>query len=1494
MDGGGGGGGAAAGGAGGSPARATMLRRRGRDAATDEAADAAAAASLSVSPAAVLLQSARVAPRVSSERAARLAAAAAGMGDGGAGGAGARRGVDPAAGAASASEAVTPEEPEVAECRVCRGTEPPLFEPCRCSGSVAAVHQECLTEWLRVSGKQQCELCGERFKWRRTFARNAPRRLRATELLNGAVTTAWRAAPAQCATLLSFVLWGLLLPLATGLLSRLLLCRDAEEVDATLATYHPLAWLPERMPHALPATDVGGSGGAVAADGGGGGEGGGAAPVADAVTTGVWLMVPALVRLVPRVGAALFDWYHHTVLHGFLCWAGLWGAALAMWESAKAAASMVVEVQQEAGVAVGRLHGRRRRGGDGGDGDMPLPPPPPPRRRAPVIDNDNGDGDGDGDGGVGGGGDGAGDGVLADDFLVGGAPADDGQPPGRRALNTLRSTGRVLLVNVVLLCVLQVPTHAVGRRGLALLRLTHDFNNAHTAQLGLPPLPLPHELGAVGDVVVDGATSTAASRSTAPVDAAGGDSGGGAEAARGHAGAQESPPPKPPSSTAKYGDHVWRRADIRDVLAVAIGAEDDPAVAALRRMPAAEKDAMAAASDKDGSMSRVTSLAQLEALTVQWMWQLLIDGVKSRAAAGVAAFASSTSADTAAQVAPTIDAGTSAAGDAVDAHAHVRVPMFEATAAPDGSLRAPGASVEATEAAAARDKTGGSDSGSRANDGSSSSTTITAATTTTTSKVELVVSDTIVAATTLALGAALLACATVSVVVSLLTAALIVAVVSAAATEMRNGTPLRDVTATATAATPAVAPVRVRVGNAAEGAADAEGAAPAAAATAATAPARAAAAAGVVLAAPMGEGAARAVAHELSAPDRAAVPEAGAAAAPPRRDDGVVPAAAATVAPERAAVVAPLRRFVLSTWSLMASAAHTAAWALLCVGLWVGDIVVLPHLLGWVVDMSTAPLMGWDLSGRLSQAAAHPVLSPLAHWAIGVFFTWLAVAVAFPALRRFVPPRLLPAEMVNQDAAFAAHDAPWPARDNAAADSMQIARESASLFAATALLAGVCVAAPAYITAAIAPSLLPVRMRMPWTHGIIVHMLAKSLAFTFPRSTLLRAVRATWMALAEAAGLEEGVLLHGDLLTLRRRRQAPRGEAGGADDGDDGGAPAHDGRDDAVAAPNPLSLTARMGAVAKRTASVQVRAALLGATATTLVAVCVATLCVIAPLRVGRSALATASDVSGITGLVTGGGGDLGALLVGLHAVNAGVYVACNAVAAAAATPQARLLRLFAARAAHWAAHAVLLCVWAVVAPSLFGLALWLCVRMPHMVAVDSRPLLVFAVDMHDWVGGLLVGHLALQLATTDVVGDMVGDTALRRALRRLRREGVAAMPPRWLVAHIMVPVLLPLARAVLLPLFVVRVASPLLGASAATQGVLLRFAFAWYVLAAAVAAAVEAAGAAAALSSVSSMWSVGTSGMPPSTYPVPTSSAASGSLSAIIRSRMVVRGDGG
>ncbi|GAB1319835.1 RING-type E3 ubiquitin transferase [Madurella fahalii] len=65
-------------------------------------------------------------------------------------------------------------------CRICRGegsADEQLFYPCKCSGSIKYVHQDCLMEWLSHSQKKHCELCKTPFRFTKLYDPNMPKSL---------------------------------------------------------------------------------------------------------------------------------------------------------------------------------------------------------------------------------------------------------------------------------------------------------------------------------------------------------------------------------------------------------------------------------------------------------------------------------------------------------------------------------------------------------------------------------------------------------------------------------------------------------------------------------------------------------------------------------------------------------------------------------------------------------------------------------------------------------------------------------------------------------------------------------------------------------------------------------------------------------------------------------------------------------------------------------------------------------------------------------------------------------------------------------------------------------------------------------------------------------------------------------------------------------------------------------------------------------------------
>ena len=65
-------------------------------------------------------------------------------------------------------------------CRICRGESTAadqLYFPCKCSGTIKYVHQDCLMEWLSHSRKKYCELCKTQFRFTKLYDPHMPKEL---------------------------------------------------------------------------------------------------------------------------------------------------------------------------------------------------------------------------------------------------------------------------------------------------------------------------------------------------------------------------------------------------------------------------------------------------------------------------------------------------------------------------------------------------------------------------------------------------------------------------------------------------------------------------------------------------------------------------------------------------------------------------------------------------------------------------------------------------------------------------------------------------------------------------------------------------------------------------------------------------------------------------------------------------------------------------------------------------------------------------------------------------------------------------------------------------------------------------------------------------------------------------------------------------------------------------------------------------------------------
>lgn len=107
-------------------------------------------------------------------------------------------------------------------CRVCHGEAEelrPLFHPCRCSGSIKFVHQDCLQMWLKISNQSnpKCELCGEHFHFRNiyTSGEDKPPSLSVFEFTYGLCLIASKSAAVVFELLTATILWSIGLPFFT-------------------------------------------------------------------------------------------------------------------------------------------------------------------------------------------------------------------------------------------------------------------------------------------------------------------------------------------------------------------------------------------------------------------------------------------------------------------------------------------------------------------------------------------------------------------------------------------------------------------------------------------------------------------------------------------------------------------------------------------------------------------------------------------------------------------------------------------------------------------------------------------------------------------------------------------------------------------------------------------------------------------------------------------------------------------------------------------------------------------------------------------------------------------------------------------------------------------------------------------------------------------------------------------------------------------------------
>ncbi|KAF1919479.1 hypothetical protein BDU57DRAFT_512607 [Ampelomyces quisqualis] len=116
---------------------------------------------------------------------------------------------------ASSDDDKNAEKDDADTCRICRGEgtpDEPLFYPCKCSGSIKYVHQECLMEWLSHTQKKHCELCKTSFRFTKLYHPRMPNRIPTAVFMRRAAMHVVNGFLTWCRAVLVACVWLLLLP----------------------------------------------------------------------------------------------------------------------------------------------------------------------------------------------------------------------------------------------------------------------------------------------------------------------------------------------------------------------------------------------------------------------------------------------------------------------------------------------------------------------------------------------------------------------------------------------------------------------------------------------------------------------------------------------------------------------------------------------------------------------------------------------------------------------------------------------------------------------------------------------------------------------------------------------------------------------------------------------------------------------------------------------------------------------------------------------------------------------------------------------------------------------------------------------------------------------------------------------------------------------------------------------------------------------------------
>ena len=145
------------------------------------------------------------------------------------------------------SSRVEEDDEEEVVCRICRmeGEDDwPLFFPCKCSGSIKYVHQDCLQTWMKHSKITSCELCKHPFDFTPIYSPDTPTMLPPHELLRGLLGRMRGSMRFLGRLVVVICVWLVFIPATTCWISRFFLLRNPIEQSAISISEYRLTSLP--------------------------------------------------------------------------------------------------------------------------------------------------------------------------------------------------------------------------------------------------------------------------------------------------------------------------------------------------------------------------------------------------------------------------------------------------------------------------------------------------------------------------------------------------------------------------------------------------------------------------------------------------------------------------------------------------------------------------------------------------------------------------------------------------------------------------------------------------------------------------------------------------------------------------------------------------------------------------------------------------------------------------------------------------------------------------------------------------------------------------------------------------------------------------------------------------------------------------------------------------------------------------------------------------